>query len=77
MIHKKTINIINGDSAAGSFKFAFHANRDEIVVFRDVLSCGPLQKFSNFENWQLLRESFWHETGSNKGFEAQRYGKLL
>lgn len=65
MINNKTINIINGDSAAGSFKFAFHTKRDEIVVFRDVLSCGPLQKFSNFENWQLLRESFWRDTDSN------------
>lgn len=61
-IHKQTINILNGDSAAGSFKFAFKVNKDEMLIFRDVLSCGPLEKFSNFETWQKLRESFWRET---------------
>lgn len=55
------MNILNGDSAAGSFKQAFNMpNSDEIFVFRDVLSCGQLQNFTNLKDWRHFREKFWN-----------------
>ncbi len=54
------MNILDGDTAAGSFRQAFNMpNSDEILVFRDVLSCGQLQNFSNFKDWIHFREHFW------------------
>ena len=53
------MNILNGDSAAGSLKLALSLSNDEIVIFHDVLSCGPLQKFNNIEEWVKMRSVFW------------------
>jgi hypothetical protein len=55
------MNILNGDSAAGSFKAAFRLPGSETLVFRDVLSCGPLHKFKNMQTWIDHREHFWTE----------------
>lgn len=54
------MNILHGDSAAGSFKQAFKANQDEFIVFNDVLSCGPLRKYADIESWKSFREEFWN-----------------
>jgi hypothetical protein len=54
------MNILHGDSAAGSFKQAFKATQDELIVFNDVLSCGPLGEYVNIESWKSLREHFWN-----------------
>jgi hypothetical protein len=55
------MHILNGDTAAESFKLAFpDTNIDELLIFRDVLSCGPLQAFDDFDNWMTRREAFWH-----------------
>ena len=53
------MHILNGDSAGGSFKSAFKLSNDEMIIFHDVLSCGPLQKFDNIENWVKFRYTFW------------------
>lgn len=54
-----SINILNGDSAAGSFKVAFRSKNDDMLIFRDVLSCGPVKEYINSDEWQLYREHFW------------------
>ncbi len=55
------MHILNGDAAAGSFRQAFPDTRSgELLVFRDVLSCGPLPAFETFEHWTTERERFWH-----------------
>ncbi|MDH5761551.1 MAG: DUF1835 domain-containing protein [Nitrospinota bacterium] len=53
------MNIINGDSAAGSFKQAFKMSGDDVLVLADVLSCGPLKEFMGMEGWVKDRESYW------------------
>ena len=55
------MNILNGDSAAGLFKQAFNAKPNEILVFRDVLQCGPLASYSNMQDWKHDRSKFWND----------------
>lgn len=53
------MNIIHGAAAGGSFKQAFHVPNEEILMFSDVLSCGPLKEFTNIETWKRDRQVFW------------------
>ncbi len=62
------MNIINGDSAAGSFKQAFHIPAEEILVFRDVLSCGALLPLVNIKYWVRQRRDFWKNMYAEHGF---------
>jgi hypothetical protein len=78
----KQIHIVNGDSAAGCFKKAFSPAPDEILIFRDVLSCGPLKAFSDMESWMDYREKFWNgicidELGSFYEWSRDFYGNVL
>lgn len=67
---KPTINILNGDSAAGGFLQAFATKRPEILVFRDVLSCGPLYPFNNFKQWQSERLYYWELLCQDNGSDV-------
>lgn len=67
------MNIIYGHSAAGSFKQAFHIPSDEILVFSDVLSCGPLEKFTDIEAWKNFRQDYWNNLGEDNTFEYGAY----
>lgn len=53
------MNIIHGYSATGTFKQAFHIPSDEVLVFTDILSCGPLKSFTDIEPWKHFRQEFW------------------
>jgi hypothetical protein len=55
------INIVNGDSAAGSLLHAFGAS-DCLLIHRDVLSCGPLPRLTKVAVWQKARLDFWRNT---------------
>ncbi len=55
------INIVNGDSAAGSLLHAFGAS-DRLLIHRDVLSCGPLPRLAKVAPWQKARLDFWRNT---------------
>lgn len=65
------MNILHGDSAAGSFKAAFNLNNNELLVFRDVLSCGPSKEFSDIKTWQNQRLAFWNNVCCSNGEETQ------
>ena len=67
------MNIIHGHSAAGSFKQAFHIPIDEILVFSDELSCGPLNKFTDVETWKNFRQEFWCNIGEDNTIEYGAY----
>ena len=54
------MNILNGDNAAALFMRAFKLSSSEILVFRDVLSCGPLKEFTEIEDWVPDRENYWN-----------------
>ena len=62
------MNILNGDSAAGAFKQAFHAATEGMLVFRDVLSCGGLTEFNGVESWAQFRRHYWAEMFLKHGF---------
>ena len=64
------VHILNGDSAAGSFKKAFHIPNEEILVFRDVLSCGALEEYSGIEAWFGQRRSYWANMCAEHGFSS-------
>lgn len=53
------MHIVNGDSAAGSFKQAFHIPVQELLIFRDVLSCGRLREYIDIEGWAKYRRDYW------------------
>ncbi|MCZ6804417.1 MAG: DUF1835 domain-containing protein [Proteobacteria bacterium] len=55
------MNILNGDSGAGLFKQAFQVSDNDILVFSDVLSCGPLKSFQDTDDWIQYREKYWYE----------------
>lgn len=67
------MNIIHGHAAAGSFKQAFHIPGEEILVFTDVLSCGPLEAFTGIDVWKKFREEFWSNLGEDNTFEFGAY----
>jgi hypothetical protein len=55
----KLVHVIQGLSAAGSFRQAMHPNPGELLVHQDDLSCGPLPPFRSFEQWSDVRHEFW------------------
>lgn len=63
------MHIFNGDSAAGCFKQAFHPKEDDVLVFRDVLSCGPLNTFVDMASWADFRVSYWTELLQRQGVD--------
>lgn len=54
-------HIVNGDSAASSIAKAFEIPMTDIMILRDVLSCGPLEEFLHAGHWRQLRDSYWSE----------------
>lgn len=64
------MHIINGDSAAGSLKQAFRIPKEEILVFRDVLSCGGLTAYSDMDSWSKYRWAYWTQVCAKQGFRA-------
>lgn len=62
------MHILNGDSAAGAFKQTFRVSTEDILVFRDVLSCGGLTEFSDMKSWAQFRRSYWGEMFLKHGF---------
>ncbi len=67
------MNILNGDSAAGVFKQAFKMPKEEIIVFRDVLSCGPIKSFKDADNWIQYREEYWHKILADNAIEPYSF----
>lgn len=67
------MNILHGDSAAGSFKQAFKLHREEMIVFHDVLSCGPLSKFTDIKAWREFREKYWNNLDQGSAIESLSY----
>jgi len=55
------MHIVNGDSAAGLLQTAFGLSPDQLVVSRDVLSCGPIEPFVDLSQWRTGRWSFWRQ----------------
>lgn len=56
------LRIFNGDAAAGGFRQAFGEEESaDVLVCRDVLTCGPIRKFTSMEEWRTGREAFWRE----------------
>lgn len=64
------MNIVNGDSAAGAFRQAYHLPREAILVFRDVLSCGELRQYTEMEQWGNYRTRYWSSLMEEHGFGA-------
>ena len=69
------MHILHGDFAADSFKAAFQLNDSRLLVFRDVLSCGPSGKFIDIKSWQNQRLSFWSDVCSSNCEEIQSVEK--
>ena len=61
----RTINVIQGLSAGGSFVQAMHPQPGELLVNEDVLSCGPLAPLRSIEEWAQLREAYWDSVASS------------
>jgi hypothetical protein len=71
------MNILHGSSACGTFKQAFNVKKGEVLVFNDVLSCGPLMKYTGIESWRPFRESYWSDIDHNTNFEDFSYSIYL
>ena len=70
-----TVHIVNGDSAAGSFKQAFNTPDETLLIFRDVLSCGPLKPLGELNSWMLnswivTRNNYWAQIGADNGIDS-------
>lgn len=68
------MHIVSGESAAGTFKQVFDIPHDEIFVFNDVLSCGPLREFSNIDVWKNYRAKFWSNVEDDNSLEENYFG---
>ena len=63
------MNILNGDSAAATFLQAFGTAKENILVFRDVLSCGPLAPYKDMQQWKVFRVNFWQDILLENGLD--------
>jgi hypothetical protein len=70
------MNILHGDSAGGSFKQAFKTHQEEIIVFHDVLSCGPLIKYADIKSWRESRENYWNNIERDNAIANLSYNIL-
>jgi len=61
----RTIHVIQGLSAGGSFVQAMHPQPGELLVNEDVLSCGPLPPLRSIEEWAQLRKAYWDSVASS------------
>jgi hypothetical protein len=52
------VHVINGDSAAGTFRQAISSSLRSIVS-RDILSVGPILPFTDLESWKDARVAYW------------------
>ena len=52
------VHVINGDSAAATFKQAISGST-RVLVSRDILSVGPIVPFAELETWKQARAGFW------------------
>ena len=71
------MNILHGDSAGGSFKHAFKVQHEKIIVFNDVLSCGPLRKYADIESWRVFRENYWNNIDRDSAIESLSYATFV
>ena len=71
----RTINIIQGNYAAGCFSQAMDPNPGELLVNGDVLSCGPLPPLRSIEEWAQLRQAYWDSIASRD--EPRRFNADL
>ena len=55
------MNILHGISAAKVFQEAFDVQEEKILIFNDVLSCGPLKEYADMESWKKFREKYWNQ----------------
>jgi hypothetical protein len=72
----RTINVIQGYSAASSFAGAMQPQPGELLVNEDVLSCGPLPPFRSSEEWIQLREAYWDSIVSGSDEHPMRHELL-
>ncbi|HET9472586.1 MAG TPA: DUF1835 domain-containing protein [Steroidobacteraceae bacterium] len=52
------LHVILGDSAGGIFTRVFYA-RDQLLIDRDVLSCGPTPNSVDLATWSQRRLEYW------------------
>lgn len=64
------MNIMHGDSACGTFKQAFKPRKEDILVFHDVLSCGPLKKYTDIKTWGKFRNNYWDNIDRDCALES-------
>lgn len=58
----RTVHVIVGSTAAGSFKQTEIApDRNDLFVLRDPLSCGPLSPIADVRSWTDQRKAYWGE----------------
>ncbi len=62
------LHVINGDSAAGSWKQAFEKSNvtGKLLHIENNLSCGPMVNVSTLEAWQDKRNSFFREISPDR-----------
>jgi hypothetical protein len=71
------VHVILGDSAAGIFRRVFRAG-DQLLIDRDVLSCGPTPVCQDIGSWVEMRTAFWSSVvpGSEPRPAATDFGLL-
>jgi hypothetical protein len=57
----RTVHVLLGSSAAGSFKQSNVASDPlDVLTLRDLLSCGPLPPIVDVPSWTAGRRAFWN-----------------
>lgn len=58
------IHIFPGEAAALNVTGALGLDSSSVLVHDDDLSCGPLSPLDTPQQWQAMRQEFWHRAGS-------------
>jgi len=68
----RVVHVVIGESAAGSFKRSgVAADRNDVLVLPDHLSCGPLLPISDVPSWTRQRIAYWRRLWSEASDEEE------
>lgn len=66
-----TINLFNGDAAAGAHReHVGKLTQEGMLICRDVLSVGPLDSEFEVDTWSRMRAAFWTEVLDGDDFDG-------
>jgi len=70
-MEQSVIHVVNGDSAGGTIREALGLKPpQDLLISRDLYSCGPLLPIDSIAEWHGARKSWWAGLYADQGLDA-------